>query len=93
MHAFADVGMRDLGLPVGTVGITEVDDLEPVEDLQTEVHVVGARFIGCGTDRARAEARPGPVGGGDVERRPHDGHVGPPGVQLVGLGEERAVPE
>ena len=85
--------MRDLGLAVRAVRVAEVDDLEPVEDLQPEVQVVGARLVGGGPDRPRAEPGAGPVGGRDVERRADDRDVGLPGVELLELGQERPVPE
>jgi hypothetical protein len=79
--------------PVRAIGVAEVDDLEPVEDLQAQVHVVGAGLVSGGTDRPRPEPRARPVGGADVERRTDDGHVGLPGVELFRLGQKRAVPE
>ena len=93
VHAFADVGVRHLGLAVRAVRVAEVDDLEPVEDLQPEVQVIGARLVGGGPDRPRTEPGAGPVGGGDVERRADDRDVGLPRLELLGLGQERPVPE
>ena len=93
MHAFLDVVVRHLGLTVRAVRVAEVDDLEPVEDLEAQIHVVGARLIGGGPDRARAEPRAGPVRGPDVERRADDRDVGSPRLELFDLGEERPVPE
>ena len=68
VHALADVGVRDLGLAVRAVRVAEVDDLEPVEDLQPEIQVIGARLVGGGADGARAEPGAWPVRGPDVER-------------------------
>ena len=50
-----------LGLAVRAVGVAEVDDLEPVEDLQAEVEVVRAGLVAAGADRPWAEAGAGPV--------------------------------
>ena len=89
----ADVGVADLGLAVRAVGVAVVDDLEVVEDLDPEVEVVGAGLVGQRPDRPRAEPGAGPVRGGDVERRPDDRDVGLPRVELLGIGEERALAE
>ena len=89
----ADVGVRHLGLAVRAVRVAEVDDLQPVEDLQPEIQVIGARLVGRGADRPRTEPGARPVGRGDVERRPDDGDVGPPGLELFDLGQERPMPE
>ena len=56
VDALADVGVRRLGLAVRAVGVAEVDDLEPVEDLQAEVEVVRAGLVAAGADRPRPEA-------------------------------------
>ena len=74
--ALADVGVADLGLAVRAVGVAEVDDLQPVEDLQAEVQVVRARLVGGRADRPGSEAGAGSVGRRDVERGADDGHVG-----------------
>ena len=92
-HPFLDVGVRHLGLAVRAVGVAEVDDLEPVEDLQAEVEVVGARLVGGGADGPRTEPGARAVGGPDVERRADDRDVGPPRVELLGFGQERSMPE
>lgn len=89
----ADVGVRYLGLPVRAVRVTEIDHFEPVEDLETEIEVVGARFVGRGPDRPGTEPGARAVGRRDVERRTDDRHIGLPGVELGGLGQERPVPE
>ena len=52
-----DVGVARLGLPVGAVGVAVVDDLQPVEDLDAEVEVVGARARRPGLRRARGPKR------------------------------------
>ena len=57
------------------------------------VEVVGARFIDRGPDRPGTEPGAWAVGRRDVERRTDDGHIGLPGVELGGLGQERPVPE
>ncbi len=88
-----DVVVPDLGLPVGAVGVAVVDDLEPVEDLDAQVEVVGPGLVGLAADGPGPEAGAGPVRGADVERRADDGHVGLPGVELLGLGQERSVAE
>ena len=92
-HALADVGVADLGLAVRAVGVTEVDDLQPVEDLQAEVHVVRARLVGGGADGPRPEAGTGAVRRRDVERRADDGDVRLPLVELLDVGQERALAE
>ena len=88
-----DVGVRHLGLTVRAERVAEVDDLEPVEDLQPEIHVIGAGLVRGGPDRPRAEACAGTVRGRDVERCSDDGDVGLPRIELLGFGEERPVPE
>ena len=93
VHALLDVVVRDLGLSVRAVRVAEVDDLEPVEDLQPQIQVIGAGLVGGGTNGARAEASARPVRGPDVERCPNDGHVGSPRIELFGFGEEGPVPE
>ena len=89
----ADVVVRHLGLAVRAERVAEVDDLQPVEDLQPEIHVVGAGLVGGGPDRPRTEPRTGPVRRRDVERCADDRDVGLPGVELFDLGQERPVPE
>ena len=93
VHTLADVGVADLGLAVWAVGVAEVDDLQPVEDLEPEVEVVGARLVRRGPDRPRPEAGARTVGGRHVERRADDGHVGLPRVELLDVGEERPLAE
>ena len=93
VDALADVAVRHLGLAVRAVRVAEVDDLEPVEDLQPEVQVIGARLVGGGPDRPRTEPGARPVRGRDVERRADDRDVGLPGVELLELGQERPVTE
>ena len=93
VHPFPDVVVGHLGLAVRTIGVAEVDDLEPVEDLQAEIHVVGARLIGGRPDRPRAEPGSRTVGGPDVERCTHDGGVRFPLVELCHLGQKRTMPE
>ena len=58
-----------------------------------EVEVVGPGLVGLGADGPRSEAGARAVGGADVERGADDGDVRAPGVELLGLGEERAVAE
>ena len=88
-----DVGVADFGLAVRAVGVAEVDDLEVVEDLDPEIHVIGPGLVGGGPDGAGAEPGAGPVGGRDVERGADDRHVGLPRVELLGVGQERPLPE
>ena len=88
-----DVGVTDLGLTVRAVGVAVVDHLEMIEDLDPQIEVVRARLIRQRPDRPRPEACPRPVGGGDVERCSHDRHIGLPAVELLGVGEERALAE
>ena len=83
VDALADVGVRALGLAVRAVGVAEVDDLQPVEDLEAEVQVVRARLVRRGPDRPRPEAGAGAVRRRDVERGADDRHVGLPGVELL----------
>jgi hypothetical protein len=91
--ALLDVLVGHLGHPVRAEGVAEVHDLQPVEDLQAEVHVIGAGFVGRGADGARTEAGAGPVRGRDVERGADDRDVGSPRLELLHLGEERPMPE
>ena len=93
VYALADVVVRHLRLTVRAVRVAEVDDFEPVEDLEPKIHVVGPWLVGGGADGARAEARTRPVRGPDVERCSDDRHIGTPRLQLVDLGEERTMPE
>ena len=88
-----DVGVPDLGLPVWAVGVSEVDDLEPVEDLDAQVEVVRARHVRAGADGPGSEPRSWSVRGRDVERRSDDGHVRSPRVELLGLGQPRPLTE
>ena len=85
--------VRHLGQPVRAVRVAEVDDLQPVEDLQAEVQVIGAGLVRGGPDRPRTEPGAGPVRRRDVERGTDDGHVGPPRLELLHLGQERPMPE
>ena len=89
----SDVGVARLGLPVRAVGVAVVDHLDPFEDLDAEIEVVGARLVRQRTDRPRAEPGAGPVGGRDVERRADDRDVGLPLVELFGIGQERPLGE
>ena len=93
VDARPDVGVAALGLAVRAVRVAVVDHLEVLEDLDAEVEVVGAGLVGQGADRPRAEAGAGAVGGGDVERRADDRDIGLPRVELLGIGEERPLPE
>ena len=74
------------------IRVAEVDDLQPVEDLEPQIQVIGARLVGGSTDGARAEAAPGrlvvPMSNGAPTTR-----IRSPGVQLFNLGEERPLPE
>ncbi len=91
--AFFDVGVTRLGLPVGAVRVAEIDDFEPVEDLDPEIEVIRARLVGLGANGARTKARARSVGRGDVERCAHDGDVGLPRIEFVRLGQERPLAE
>ena len=73
-------------------GVAVVDDVEVVEDLELQVEVVGARRVRI-AQRARAEAGAGAVRRAAVPRSADDSCVGLPLVELLGLGEERAVAE
>ena len=92
-HPFLYVLVRHLGLPVWTERVAEVDHLEPVEDLQSEIQVIRPGFVRGGPDRPRTEARTRAVGGRDVEGSADDRDVRPPGVELFGFGQERPVAE
>ena len=89
----ADVGVAHFGLPMRAVRVAVVDHLHPLEDLEAEVEVIRARFVGQRTDRSRAEAGARAVGGGDVERRPDDGDLGLPFVELLWVSQERPLGE
>ena len=93
MYPLADVGVADLGLAVWAIGIAIVHDLEVLEDLDVEIDVVGAGLVDEGPDRPGTEAGARSIGRGDVERRPNDRDVGLPGVELLGVGEERPLTE
>ncbi len=93
VDAGADVGVARLGLAVRAVGVAVVDHLDPLEDLDAEIEVIGARLVRQRTDRPRAEPGAGAVGGRDVERRADDGDVGLPFVELLGIGQERPLGE
>lgn len=41
-----DVGVAGLGVSVRAMGIAVVDDFEMIEDLDAEIHVIRARFVG-----------------------------------------------
>ena len=85
--------MGDLGQPVRAERVAEVDDLQPVEDLQPEVQVIRAGLVRGGPDRSRAEAGAGSIRRCDVERGADDGDVGLPRLELLDLGQERTVAE
>ena len=61
MDTLADVLVAHLGQTVGAKRIAEVDDFQPVENLQPVVHVIRARFIGGGPDCPRTEPGARPV--------------------------------
>ena len=44
-HSLLDVRVAGFGVAVRTMGVAVVDDFELVEDLDVEVHVVGAGLI------------------------------------------------
>ena len=89
VDALANVAVRDLCQPMRTECVAEVDDLEPVEYLQPEVKMIGARLVCSCPDCPRTEPGTGPVGRRDVEWRPDDRDIGLPRVQLLELGQER----
>ncbi len=73
---------------MGAERVADVDDLQPVEDLEAEVEVERARLVGVGAHTPRAEPCTGAVRGPEVERRAEDGDVRSPGVELLWLGEQ-----
>ena len=44
-HAGFDVGQADIGLTMWAIRITKIDDLEVIKNLDTQVHVIAARFV------------------------------------------------
>ena len=78
------LAVRDLGLAVLAAGVAEVDDLEPVEDLETQFQASGARahtrwlLMVCGPNRV-----PGLVGRRDVERQTDVRHSGRQGTSKL----------
>jgi hypothetical protein len=82
-----DVAVRARRLPVGAVGVPGIDDVEPLEQVQPEVEVVGARVVRRGSKRPRTEPRTGAVGGGDVQRGADDRDVRVSGSQRLGRGD------
>jgi len=45
LHAGLDVRVTGGGVGVGAIRVAEVDHFEPVEDLDAQIHVVGAGFV------------------------------------------------
>ena len=41
-----DIGQADIGLAVWAICITEIDNFEVIKNLNTQVHVIAARFVG-----------------------------------------------
>ena len=80
-------------MPLRAVGVADVDDLQPVEDLESEVEVEGAGFVGVGAQRSGAESGSGPVGGAEVERGAENGDVGLPVGELLEFGDQRSLGE
>jgi hypothetical protein len=64
-----------------------------IEDLDVEIHVVRAGFVGESSDGTRAEASTGSIRGRQIERCADDRHIGSPGVEMLGIGEEWSLTE
>ena len=45
-HPGFDVGQADIGLSVWAIRIAKVDNFEVIKNLNAQVHVVAARFVG-----------------------------------------------
>ena len=92
-NALANVAVRQLSLTVRTISVAEIDNLQPIEDLKSEVQVVGAGLISRRTDRARAETCPWPISGPDVEGCANDRRIRFPRIKLFDLRQKRSVTE
>ena len=44
-HSSLDIGQADIGLTMWAIRITKIDDLEVIKNLDTQVHVIAARFV------------------------------------------------
>ena len=52
-----DVGMPNLGLVVRAICVAEIDYVEPVEDLDAQIKMIGAAFVCLSSNGSGAEAR------------------------------------
>ncbi len=89
----ADVAVRRLGLPGRATGVPGVHHVQPVEDLDAEVEMVGAGFVGERAQCPRAEACARSVCGPDVERRADHRDVRTASREIVERRHPRAVTE
>ncbi len=89
----ADAAVRRLGLPGRAAGVSGVHHVQPVEDLDAEVEMVGAGFVGERAQRPRAEAGARSVRGPDVERRTDHRDVRAAGREIGKRRHPRAVTE
>lgn len=88
-----DIGVACRCVSVRTMRVTEVDDVEMVEDLDAEIEVVRARLMGSSSDRSRTESGPGAIGGREVEWGADHCNIGTPPVEILGIGHEGALGE
>lgn len=86
-------GVRHFDESVGAVRVAEVDDLEGIEDLDSEIEVEGARAVGEGAKRPRAKARSRTIRRRIVPGGTDDGGIGRPAIELFGLSEQRTLRE
>jgi len=86
-----DVGMARCSVAVRAVRIAEVDNREMFKNLKVEIEVVGAWFVGGGTDGPRSETGSRPICGGEIEGSTDDGHVWSPPVEVFGVRHEWAL--
>src|SRR5690606_17527101 len=92
-HALVDRGPGQLPHSVARDGVTVIDDLEVVEDLDAEIEVIGTGVVRVGPEGTWAETGARPEGRVVVPRGANDRDIGLPRVELLGLGQQWAHPE
>ena len=88
-HSCLDVGQADIGLTVGAIGITKIDDFEIVKNLNAQIHVIAAWFVSLRANRSWAKARAGTVGRRIVVGRANNGDVRLPLIELRRIRQKR----
>jgi hypothetical protein len=86
-------GMRGFDEPVRADRVTEVDDIELIEDLDPEVEVERAGVVGERPQRPRAETGARSIRRRVIPRGTDDRDVRLPRVEFSGLGEKRSLGE